>query len=80
MAKIKEVFLAIEAQLRKYNQVWTESASKRMYKSIFIKSKLLSYIDQFCQKVIDDVDDINMESNEILIKFLKRFKDECVQK
>lgn len=53
---------------------------KSMYKSIFIKSKVCSYIDKFCVKVIQDINDINVEGNEILNKFLKRFKDECIQK
>ena len=40
-----------------------------------MKSKLQFYISTFCDQIISDIEDISISSNEILLKFLKRFKD-----
>ena len=48
---------------------------KSIYKNLFIKGQILSYISIFCDQIIEDIEDISIDSNEILLKFLRRFKE-----
>ena len=45
MNTVKDVFLKIEDSLKTWNQIWIQSVPKQMYKSIFIKSKVFSFMD-----------------------------------
>ena len=48
---------------------------KPIYKTIFIRDQIQSFISLFCDQIIEDIEDISIDSNEILLKFLKRFKE-----